>query len=78
MTVDEVTRLLCCHRITVLRLIRRGRLHAVRIGTALRFERAEVGALNNHNIAMYPHLTIIGRRRAGLKAILKPPRVTMS
>jgi excisionase family DNA binding protein len=61
MTVDEVTDLLRCHRITVLRLIRRDELHALRIGRAIRFERAEVAALNNRKIAVYPHLTVVPR-----------------
>jgi excisionase family DNA binding protein len=61
MTVDEVTDLLRCHRITVLRLIRRGELHALRIGRAIKFERAEVLALNNRKIAVYPHLTVVPR-----------------
>jgi excisionase family DNA binding protein len=64
MTVDEVTNLLRCHRITVLRLIRRGALHIKMIGRAMRFGRAEVAALNNRRIAVYPHLTIVSSAAA--------------
>lgn len=65
MTVDEVTDLLSCHRITVLRLIRRGTLHTVMIARAIRFERAEVAALNNRRIAVYPHLTLVPSATVG-------------
>jgi excisionase family DNA binding protein len=61
MTIDEVTDLLRCHRITVLRLIRRGALHTLTIARATRFERTEVAALNNRKIAVFPHLTIVHR-----------------
>ena len=57
MTVDEVTELFRCHRITVLRLIKRGQLHPVEIDGDLRFDRAEVLRLKNRKIAVYPHFT---------------------
>ena len=78
MTVDEVTGLLRCHRITVLRPIRRGRLHTVKIGSALRFARTEVSALNNGKIAMYPHLTVVGGRCAVPTAAFKAPDLTLN
>jgi excisionase family DNA binding protein len=58
MTVNETTALLHCHRVTLLRLMKRGRLHALKNGNRISFERAEVSALANRNIAVYPHLTI--------------------
>ena len=64
MTVDEVTDLLHCHRITLLRLIGRGALHIRMVAHAMRFERAEVAAINNRRIAVYPHLILV--TRAGL------------
>jgi excisionase family DNA binding protein len=71
MTVDEVTAMLRCHRITVLRLIRRGVLHTLMIARAIRFERAEVRGVSNRKIAVYPHLALV--RPASLaKRILKP------
>ena len=77
MTVDEVTDLLRCHRITVLRLIRRGALHTLMIGRALRFERAEAAALNNRKIAVFPHLTIVPRAVLARRAF-KAPIPTLS
>jgi excisionase family DNA binding protein len=59
MTVKEVTAFLGCHRITILRLIRRKELHPLMVGKTIRFERAEVARLNNRKIAVYPHLTIV-------------------
>jgi hypothetical protein len=59
MAVDEVTKLWGCHRITVLRLIKSGQLHPLKIDDGeLRFDRAEVLRLANRRIAFYPHLTI--------------------
>ena len=69
MTVDEVTSLLRCHRITVLRLIRSGALHILMIAHAMRFERAEVAAVNNRRIAVYPHLTLVNRARLAKRAL---------
>ncbi len=69
MTVDEVTDLLHCHRITVLRLIRRGALHALMISRGMRFERAEVAALNNRKIAVFPHLTVVARAALCRRAV---------
>jgi excisionase family DNA binding protein len=59
LTVNNTTALLHCHRVTLLRLIERGQLHAVRKGTKISFQRAEVSALANRNIAVYPHLTLV-------------------
>ncbi len=61
MTLDEATALLHCHRVTLLRLIKRGQLHALKNGGRISFERAEVSGLANRNIAVYPHLTIARR-----------------
>ena len=69
MTVDEVTDMLRCHRITVLRLIGRGQLHVLTIARAIRFERAEVAALNNRKIAVFPHLTIVPRAGLSRRAV---------
>jgi len=63
MTVNETTALLHCHRVTLLRLMERGQLHARKNGGGISFERAEVSALANRNIAVYPHLTIVQRPR---------------
>jgi hypothetical protein len=48
--------------VTVLRLIRRGALHPLKVGRALRFDRAEVMALANQTIAIYPHLSVVSHR----------------
>jgi len=56
-TVDEVTRLWRCHRVTVLRLMRRGTLHYVEVDGEPLFDEAEVLRLKNANIAAFPHLT---------------------
>ena len=76
MTVDEVTDLLRCHRITVLRLIRRGVLHTMTIPRAIRFEREEVAALNNRKIAVFPHLTVVRQPRLS-KRIFRVPVPTL-
>jgi excisionase family DNA binding protein len=60
--VNEATGLLRCHRVTLLRLIRRGALHPVRVGRSLKFYRAEVVAMTNSTIAVYPHLRVVARR----------------
>ena len=73
MTVDEVTSLLRCHRITVLRLIRRGALHILTIAHAMRFERAEVAAVKNRRIAAYPHLTLVTRARLAKRIVAPVP-----
>jgi excisionase family DNA binding protein len=62
-TVGEVTALLRCHRVTVLRLIDRGALNPIKVGRALRFDRDEVLAAANCTIAIYPHLRIVSRRK---------------
>jgi len=64
--VSEATRLLRCHRVSVLRLIRRGALHAIKVGGALRFDREEVLAVANRTIAIYPHLRLVARKKSGL------------
>jgi len=58
MTVTEATAFLSCHRVTLLRLIQRRQLHLMKIGRTWRLRRAEVTALNNRTISVYPHLTI--------------------
>ena len=62
-TVGQVTNLLRCHRVTVLRLIHRGALHPIKVGRALRFDREEALAVANRTIAIYPHLRIVSRRK---------------
>jgi excisionase family DNA binding protein len=57
-TIDEVTELWRCHRITVLRLIKRGQLHPVEVDGDLRFDCDEVLRLKNRKIAVYPHFTV--------------------
>jgi len=57
MTVNEATSFHNCHRVTLLRLIGRGQLRLVKSGSRWSFYRAEVSAVNNRNIAVYPHLT---------------------
>lgn len=63
MTLNEVLILWQCHRITILRLIRRGRLHPIGALDAMYFERAEVMKIGNRRIAVYPHLTLAKRPR---------------
>jgi excisionase family DNA binding protein len=58
LTVEEVTQLWRCHRVTVLRLMRRGTLRYVEVDGEPRFDEAEVRKLNHPGIARYPHLTI--------------------
>ena len=58
LTVDEVTELWQCHRVTLLRLIQRGQLHPVEVDGEIRFDRAEVMRLKNRKIAVHPHLTV--------------------
>jgi hypothetical protein len=58
LTVDEVTQLWRCHRVTVLRLMRRGTLGYVEVDGEPRFDEVEVRKLNHPGIARYPHLTI--------------------
>ena len=60
-TIDEAAAFLHCHRVTVLRLIRRGVLHLLKTGSTWSFARTEVKGLSNRNIAIYPHL-IVARR----------------
>ena len=63
-TIDEATALLHCHRVTLLRLIQREQLHLLKVGGRWMFEHAELDALNNRNISIYPHLTV-ARHRPG-------------
>jgi len=58
-TVNDATAFLHCHRVTLLRLIRRGRLQLLKTGSRWSFLRAEIDALANRNIAVYPHLTVV-------------------
>ena len=59
LTIDEVTALWRCHRVTVVRLMARGVLHPVDwTGHLPRFDRIEVMRLKNRRIAVYPHLTV--------------------
>jgi helix-turn-helix protein len=58
LTVEEVIQLWRCHRVTVLRLMRRGTLRYVEVEGEPRFDEAEVRELNHPAIARYPHLTI--------------------
>jgi excisionase family DNA binding protein len=59
MTVNEATKFLHCHRITLLRLSQRGRLPVFKTGNTWSFERAGISALANRNLAAYPHLTVV-------------------
>jgi excisionase family DNA binding protein len=63
MSVNEATTFLHCHRITLLRLIGGGQLLLLKTGRAWNFRRAEVRAVSNRKIAIYPHLTIVPRAR---------------
>jgi len=58
LSVDEVTRIWRCHRITVLRLMRRGTLHPFEVDGELFFDEAEVLAIKSSNIAIFPHLVV--------------------
>jgi hypothetical protein len=57
-SLDGLTSLWNCHRITVLRLMRRGHLHPVDVDGEMFFDRSEVTSLTTRNIAVYPHLTV--------------------
>jgi len=61
MTLNDVLALWHCHRITVLRLIKRGLLHPIGDIDPIYFERSEVMKVGNRRIASYPHLTITRR-----------------
>ena len=63
MHVDEVLVLWACHRITVLRLIKRGQLHPIEVDDEMFFERSEVVGLANRKIAAFPHLTVAKHSR---------------
>ena len=60
-SVDELLALWGCHRITVLRLIKRGQLHPIGPPDEMYFDRAEVDGIRNRRIAVYPHLTLARR-----------------
>jgi hypothetical protein len=68
LTVDEVLNLWRCHRVTILRLMKRGTLHWVEVDGQLRFDEAEVLRLKNPRIGIFPHLTLA---RGGSR---QPPR----
>jgi hypothetical protein len=60
LTIDEVTAIWKCHRVTVLRLMKRGALVPVDwVDDLPRFDRTQVLKLKNKLIAVYPHLTRI-------------------
>jgi len=58
-SVEDVTSFWQCHRVTVLRLMRRGTLVPIdwKDGEP-RFDRSQVVRLKNRRIAIYPHLTV--------------------
>lgn len=58
LTIDDVIALWHCHRVTVLRLMKRGLLHPIQVGGEPCFQRAEVMKLKNRRIAIHPHLTV--------------------
>jgi hypothetical protein len=62
LTVDEVTKIWRCRRITVLRLMRSGSLHWIEEEREPLFDEGEVLALKNPKIAVFPHLTMLRRR----------------
>ena len=64
MSLKEVLALWRCHRVTVLRLIKRGLLHPIHEIEPMYFERSEVLKVGNRRIAVYPHLTISRRPRS--------------
>jgi excisionase family DNA binding protein len=64
LTVREVAAYLACAEETVKRLVRRGELPATRIGTRLRFARADVEA---YQAAHAAHLTARGVRSQAAK-----------
>ena len=66
LTVDEVTKIWRCRRITVLRLMRSGSLHWIEEEGEPLFDEAEVLALKNPKIAVFPHLTISAGSRLEL------------
>jgi hypothetical protein len=68
LTVDEVRKLWRCHRVTILRLMRRGTLPWVEVDGEPVFDEAEVLRLKNPRIGIFPHLTI---SRGGSR---QPPR----
>jgi len=68
LTVDEVRTLWRCHRVTILRLMKRGTLHWVEVDGQPLFDEAEVLQLKNPRIGIFPHLTI---NRRGSR---QPPR----
>jgi len=73
LTIDEVTALWRCHRITVLRLMKRGVLDWTEVDGEWFFDEAEVLALKSSRIAVYPHLTV-GRRKKDTSTPPKPAK----
>jgi hypothetical protein len=73
LTVEEVIQLWRCHRVTVLRLMRRGTLRYVEVDGEPRFDEAEVRMLNHPGIGRYPHLTIAVASKPN--SLLPSPRV---
>ena len=64
LSVDEVTSIWHCHRVTVLRLMRQGALDWIDEDGEPLFDEAEVLELKNPRIAIFPHLTISRKKIA--------------
>jgi hypothetical protein len=59
LTIDEVTAIWGCHRITVLRLMERGVLDWIEVPEGdFFFEQEDVLRLKNSRIRIFPHLTV--------------------
>jgi len=68
LSVYELTKLWRCHRVTVLRLMRRGVLHWIEVNGEPFFDPDEVQRLNHPRIGQFPHLVAVDRR--------PPPRLS--
>jgi hypothetical protein len=74
LTIDEVTALWGCHRITVLRMMERELLNWVERGVEYLFDEEEVRLLKNSSIARFPHLTVKRRKSDLTKSRKRPTR----
>jgi hypothetical protein len=64
LSVEQVTRIWHCNRVTVLRLMRQGTLDWIEEDGEPLFDETEVLELKNPRIAIFPHLTISRREIA--------------
>lgn len=67
LSVEEVTRIWHCRRVTVLRLMRQGTLDWIEEDGEPLFDETQVLKLKNPRIAIFPHLTLSRRKIASAR-----------